>query len=122
MCYADDAIDGAAEEEAGEGVENLGEEEGIDCTIPGERPSKYWKYQQFHKYKSFLLVFTPDQGVVKDGAENKKVVKDSESNQKPVEGIIHLLAGQDDDGDGVAQQPKQANRKLHIINENILEM
>jgi hypothetical protein len=39
-----------------------------------------------------------------DGAEEVEVVRDGEAGQKPVEGVGHLLAGQDGHGHAVGQE------------------
>ena len=55
---------------------------------------------------------TSNKGVVKDHQADEDVIEYRKSNQKSIEGILHLLAGQDEDGDGVAKQSKQANQQL----------
>ena len=41
-CNEDDEIDGAAERDVVERVEQLGEDEGIELAFLGEGPAKHW--------------------------------------------------------------------------------
>ena len=55
---------------------------------------------------------TSYQGVVYEHKADENIIKHSESNQQPIEGVLHLFTRQDDNGDGIAKQSKQTNWKL----------
>ena len=55
---------------------------------------------------------TSYKGIIQDDKSDEKTVKASQSQQKSVESVPHLLPGQDDDGESVAQQSKQSDYQL----------
>ena len=59
---------------------------------------------------TWYSVLTSDKSVVKQHEADEDAIKDSEGYKKPVERVLHLLAGKDDDGEDIANQAKHPDR------------
>ena len=57
-------------------------------------------------------MLTSDKSVVKQHEADEDAIKDSEGYKKPVERVLHLLTGKDDDGKDTSNQTKNSNGKL----------
>ena len=57
-------------------------------------------------------IFTSDEGVVKDYEDDEDTIKDGQGNEESVEGVLHLVGGQDKDGEKV---PNKTNKSKNWL-------
>ena len=57
-------------------------------------------------------IVTSDEGVVKDYEDDEDTIKDGQGNEESVEGVLHLVGGQDKDGEKV---PNKTNKSKNWL-------
>ena len=61
------------------------------------------------QFETFL---TSNKAVIQHNKDDEDAVKDGQSYEEPVEGVGHLLDGQDQDGAGISNQAEKPERRL----------